>query len=400
MDFCGALEICKKAEKMYPSGSLFQKELQMLSFRVAATQKAAKHAGNESKVGGVFFKAYPFQPTEYLTRKEELIQSTQKAFKAISSNCELLHSPLYRQSATISDSNSLSSSPSDDFYGVFATRDIARGEHILNDVTIFGAASINPTEPLIFEGQKKCSNCYCTIPPHSIKKISSGCCSAVYCSEQCKNLALDFYHTILCQQNFRWLFDENKNYNHMSVLDGLLWLRTLAICVESDCHPLDHPQIARLTPQYKGAHGRAWSLENNIVQPIRILLQLGIDVFRDPRYDTWALQTVQARFWNNSYGSYGSETTKGLPMKGIASLYSFFNHSCEPNAGGTYTGRSPSSQRGGTSQSLSATRAIQKGEEIFISYVSVDLNFEERQRILRVYFGGHDCRCSKCERGN
>ena len=74
-----------------------------------------------------------------------------------------------------------------------------------------------------------------------------------------------------------------------------MWLRILAVCVQSKTHPLEHPLIARLTPLYDEYVYRRWSLSNNIVMPIKILQQLGVDTYADLRYDTWILQTLWAR---------------------------------------------------------------------------------------------------------
>lgn len=390
-DLWGSQEICEKAMKMSTSESPLGKAMQTAWDRLAAMQEERKRAKNQSKTGAALFSAYPFQPYEYLVRKKELIQSTQEAFKIVSPNCELLPSPLSSQSAMISDNNNSLPSPSDNFYGVFATKNIAQGEFILEDITTLGAANINPIGSRMFQGIEICSNCYCTIPVRSTEKVSSGCCSAIYCSEHCKTLALTFYHKVLCQQNFQWLLDKPQDNS----IVGLMWLRTLAISVQTDCHPLDHPLIARLTPQYEGYQPNAWSLKSNLIQPIRILLQLGIDVFRDSRFDTWVLQAVRARLVNNWYNCGKDDGTK----VGIASLYSFFNHSCEPNAE-DITKKSPSTNSDGTSRIVTARRAIRKGEEIFISYVDLELKTQERRFKLHYWFGGHDCSCPRCQRGD
>lgn len=75
-------------------------------------------------------------------------------------------------------------------------------------------------------------------------------------------------------------------------LTPLAFLRVLAISVQADCHPLQHPLIARLTPQYKSDMAIAWRLKDFITGPIAILQILGVDVFADLRYDTWVLQTI------------------------------------------------------------------------------------------------------------
>lgn len=77
----------------------------------------------------------------------------------------------------------------------------------------------------------------------------------------------------------------------------------------------------------------------------------------------------------------------------INSTYSFFNHSCDPNA----------IEMSDTSRStMVAIKDIRAGDEVFSTYLGTDLLREPksvRQQNLRKgpWFDGNGCRCKKCK---
>lgn len=216
--------------------------------------------------------------------------------------------------------------------------------------------------------------------------FSLSCCNTPYCSKRCRDMALNSYHNVLCGENFDWPYEECRTLPKAVALNGLLWLRILAICVQSKLHPLDHPAIARLTPNYQQSC-RKWSLSTMIRQPVQILEQLGVNPLKDTRYETWVLHTVWARVLNNQVGD-------GV-VQSVSPLYSFFNHSCEPNA----QAESPSG--GGSTKVMFATKKIKKGDEIFISYggFTGTETKAERDALLASWIGSDgQCGCPKCQR--
>jgi len=297
-------------------------------------------------------------------------------------------------------SQSQISSQSSNVLGVFATRAIKFSEAIIQDTPIFAASNISNSAPWTQKSTKLkitniCENCYGRIPPLS-RPTHSTCCSTVYCHLNCQEIALASYHKVLCGQNFDWLYQEGaKKPGHLG-LNGPMWLRILAACIQSDCHPLDHPSIANLSPLYDD-YSRLWSLSNNIVTPIKILRQLGIDVYSDMRYDTWVLQTVWARVINNQQGDLDE---REWHLRGINQFYSFFNHSCEPNTGWS----TPASATcvNGMTKVMFAQRDIRKGEELCGTYLSemrLRQSKTERSRMLCSWIGiDETCGCSRCWR--
>ena len=244
--------------------------------------------------GGVYHLAYPFIPKELLGRSEGLIGATKKEIeneaKTLFSSCSLGSSPV--QDSTYSTTRGAPTA-----LGIFATRDIPESQPFLIDTTVLAATENNRHTS---NAPEICDNCCGTIPENSTHKRAAGCCSVLYCSQKCKDLAWKNYHQVLCKQDFRWVWDDSKTGIPDYDLDGPMWLRILAVCVQSGHHPLEHPLIARLTSLYDEGLTRRWSLANNIIMPNKILTQFGIDTYADPRFDTWVLQTLWARIITNA----------------------------------------------------------------------------------------------------
>lgn len=353
---------------------------------------AAEEAKIQLEYGGVQHLAYPFVPAKYLSRPKDLIESTKALFRAASSSCVLSRSQM-------------SSSASSNVYGVFVTRNIGVAKRLVEDTTILAASIVSAPTPSIFASMfaalkpkalRICEDCYGTIPPQS-QPTTSKCCGATYCSSHCHSTALASYHKVLCGQNFDWLSQEAVEKDEAFVLNGPKWLRILAVCVQSDCHPLEHPSIARLTPLYNERMTRPWSLSNNVITPIKILQQLGIDAVKDLRFDTWVLQIVWARIINNQESH---TTPEGRTVRAISPLYSFFNHSCDPNA--HWSAKVSPTCTSGSTKEVYAARHIRKGGELCISYPSGAQERQskaQRKKVLKSWIGTNNtCRCSRCQR--
>ena len=89
-------------------------------------------------------------------------------------------------------------------------------------------------------------------------------------------------------------------------------------------------------------------------------------------------QTVQAE-WMQMLTAHGT---------GLFPVANCMNHSCAPNIASVT--RAPD-----YSLELVATRPIEKGEEMFISYIDEMLPREERRRLLKESYL-FDCECEKC----
>lgn len=268
-----------------------------------------KYFSTDSGFGSVLHLAYPFIPKAFLSRSEELIQITNKEIeieaKAVFSGCSL-------RSSKVQDPTDSTSSGAPTALGIFATCDITEGSSFLIDTTVL-AATGNYGRP--YNATEICDDCYGTIPTDSSQKVSASCCTVIYCSHKCKDLSWKHYHQVLCKQDFDWVWDDSKTGHSMYDLDGPMWLRILAVCVQSKTHPFEHPLIARLTPLYDELIARRWSLSTHIVMQNKILQQLGIDTYANSRYDTWVLQSIWARCITNAEEFHSVSETYFLTVR-------------------------------------------------------------------------------------
>ena len=158
-----------------------------------------------------------------------------------------------------------------------------------------------------------CDNRCGDIPSDSTQRCSTDCCTVVDCRDKCKDLAWrDFPSGSLQKKDFNWVWNDSKIGHPRYHLDGPMWLRILAVCVQSGAHPLQHPLIVRLTPLYDEHFHRRWSLSNSIIMPTKILQQLGVDTYAHSRFDTWVLHTLWNRKVTNAQLGEDPEVIEAL----------------------------------------------------------------------------------------
>lgn len=318
--------------------------------------------------GGVVTVHYPWLHEHNLTRSPDVVKCVNKELRE------------NEQGHTCYLGRSTLASKEDDMLGMFAARDIQEGECILLDRTATGICS-NPSTEL-------CDNCYINLPP---SPPQASCCSTAYCSTACRDLALTTYHSALCGQDFHWLFDPAKGITHnASPLRPILMLRFLATWVQAGMHtsPLEHPLIARLQPLANSKHLDVFTFAESVTVPLRILQQLGVDVFANPHCDTATLHALWTRIANNKAGAQDKQ--RGF-IDEITPFLPLFNHSCAPNVEWKRQG-------GGTTVRFFATKRIAQGEELFCSYLDVEhVSLEERVERLWPWFEG-PCLCARCKR--
>ncbi len=319
--------------------------------------------------GGVFPVAYPWMSTDLVTREDICFRQVQSEFKLESTKCVVARSAIRN---VLDDVEPLSHN---DVFGVFATKNIDLGETVLIDRTTAGViCSLN-----------RCPTCCKNLSD----TVANLCCTVPYCSDVCAHTAMQTFHAPLCRKDFKFLYDaaEFAKLSTDISLDSLLLLRVLALAVQEEAaHPLKTSLLARLTPAYNIDHLIIFNFADHIITPIRILQELGINVFTNTSYDTWVIHTMRCRLQNNKHG----QTLDELQGTAVNPLYSMFNHSCAPNIGWEQEGNTSSLR-------LFAERSIAEGEELFISYIKpLDMEWAERQQALMAWLG-MDCECERCK---
>ncbi|KAF9224834.1 SET domain-containing protein [Gyrodon lividus] len=110
-----------------------------------------------------------------------------------------------------------------------------------------------------------------------------------------------------------------------------------------------------------------------------------------PRYLKPYMNTIRevlSRDTGNSFGIWDGDRREEMMGWGIWISASYFNHSCTPNI---------RKMRQGRVLHFEATREIQAGEELCISYIDTDAPADQRRRELEGSWF-FTCRCCRCEK--
>lgn len=362
-----ALSVLEDGLKKYPSSLVFKSLLAKLKLDLEKLKEDFKAQGqdnttvqNTTKRGRVGRVAYPWIVPEELTRGTKAIKKLKARFESAATKAAVAPSGL----GGTTDGN----------YGVFATDDIKKGERILLDRSIFSCYNTL--------GISDCSAC---CQPLYGSKVTADCCKARFCTESCKAEALNAYHRVLCGKDFGWLYAACKDAGIVTnEMIPLHMVKVLATAIQQNAKPLKVACVGTLTADYQKPVLSFFKLFDNITAPIKVLQILGVDIFTDMRFDSWALQTLFLRIETNKQGGvFGKRRHSG-----INTLFSVFNHDCNPGA--TWHGV----EAGGAIE-VAAIRHITKGEEICVSYIEPWVpEAERRQRVLTHI--GRICECVRC----
>lgn len=375
---CDAQEVCRDAARKFPADGSFRGEkLAELNHwkRTVLARPMPSHSKPELKddwiaairCGSFYRRAYPWMTSEMLRRDPSAIGKMQEKIKCLKAKCNV---------KKITDRDSLDATETD-CYGMFATKNIKRGEIILQEGTVLCTSRLST---------ERCPACCKFLPttPHF-----SECCRTPYCNAHCANLAATTFHASVCKRDFSSLHETVKpDASNMIILQEQV--RVFALIIqEKASHPLTSTFLAPLHAQLGPKNTMAMCLRGTIIPTIKILRAFDIDIFADEKWDTWVLFIILARLANNQRAE---EISHGGFIMAINPAYSFFNHSCDPNA--QYGGPADDS-----SVTIIALKPIAKGEEIGISYLDSDnrkLGLRERQKLLTPWVG-EQCFCQKCK---
>ena len=383
LENCGApwdvVKVAEEALHKFPTEARFKGSADIVCrsvtwLRFVASSKNSSFRKEWLRYAQVMAKPYPWMTRSQLIRRKRVNKMIKADFEAQSTVATVGVSTLFSPTAAKASIAKIQNSDgSPTCLGVFAARDIKIGEQILVDRVCFAATAE--------ENESICSHCC-----GANKKVAN-CdnCKMSFCSIECKDLAWSHYHQVTCGKDFSWLYEDSKRD---AILKGPMLLRVLASCVQKkDVHPLDHPLLARLTPGYESNHLWQWNFITDIQVPNKILMQLGIDPFSDPRFDTWVIRTVWNRICNNQSNNMGLTNDRRITY--ISPLIPFFNHSCDPHFVQTPIAW-------GATLRVISIRAIKKGEEIFTSYINPYLPKKIRHKFLKPWLRD-GCHCPKCQ---
>ncbi|KAH6717318.1 hypothetical protein BKA61DRAFT_547131 [Leptodontidium sp. MPI-SDFR-AT-0119] len=380
--------LSREAVEKFPDDEFFPSEVlnsdawyaqreEILTARVDSGDMAEAQKATTLLNGGVYPVPYPFMGEGFLIRDEAVFKGIEEDFKRVSTNCMVVRSTIRN---TVGE-NGDEATTEDDCIGAIATRDIVSGETVLIDSMSAGSVGVD-ADP------GGCPTC-CACP---VSNFWNTCCSVLYCSQVCADVAIATFHNPICGKDFEYLYTAARKATVTTdfSLDALLLMRIIALSLAEDVeHPLMSQVMVRLTPAYgfKEPNLIIFNFADHIQTPISILQTFSINIFTNPLYDTWVLHTMKCRLQNNKHG----QTLGDWPGTSISGLYSMLNHSCSPNVDWRHDSAS-------SEVTMFATRDCKEGEDLCISYIGSvgnEMPVVERRRKLMGWFG-MPCRCEKC----
>jgi hypothetical protein len=263
----------------------------------------------DDKIGGTLtLHKYPWLTLQEPARHSNFIATMNKRFQEVSDCLEV------RRSSTLGGHDS---------YGVYAKRDIEKGEKILIDRHHFCfspeqglSLCYNCLEPL---RRRACDCCVGNI--HT--DVTLHCCGMKFCSSNCSAQAVK-YHQSLCgkdlsqiinavqtrfggtrklgparRRNATWNGAESKDYPEDAPespdfvkLYPLVYARILAMSLKFCKSPLWLFNVAGLSEPSDPVEVK-WSLYELLIDPLYVTEVISGDIFKALNFDPWVLYTIR-----------------------------------------------------------------------------------------------------------
>ena len=252
-------------------------------------------------------------------------------------------------------------------------------------------------------------------------------CEAVFCSQECLDLAQEQYHPALCGKDVESIAKDVPPEDAADALYALLLLRVLAMAETQQVHPLDLKEVKYIWGDYhtqdldtlwKGKPDvrpgdrfpktLPFSFHWNVQLPFDMLEKMDVDIYQNPQYDVWVFHILYAKFRGTAsarLSGLGGRPARGPEVSAVHPMWCLANHSCDPNVTWEWGGsvnfwareEMVEWKRGKEhSQKHEKSRpGLQKGEEVLNHYCDIDLPVKERREWAAGALGGN-CQCPRC----
>ncbi|KAB8217335.1 hypothetical protein BDV33DRAFT_140443 [Aspergillus novoparasiticus] len=361
---------------------------------------------------------YPWNEHEPDRKAPETLKLLNDRLKDVAPKCEVRAVALPALHGTTDEGTSSEGEVSIQL-GLFAKEDIAPGEIILRENSLLTATNRLHDD--------LCDACNAPLPDLASEKppvACTDCDDTIFCSQTCHDQAQETYHGALCglMENLESIGKDIPDPKDKADYLYLLLLgRAIAMAATQDVHPLDLPEIKYIWGDFHDLEDSSadsvtsddptatlpFSFHLNILQPMRILEEMELDPYEVlPRYDTWVLNTLYAKFRGTASGRL-STWDGGPELCAVHPLWCLANHCCDPNVkwewGGEITFRArteserPVWKKTSTGEEKTPLRneGIKADEEILNHYCDIGLNVKERREWARGALGGL-CLCERC----
>ncbi|EPS28093.1 hypothetical protein POX_e07066 [Penicillium oxalicum] len=366
---------------------------------------------------------YPWNEHEPDRRAPEELAFLNERLKEVAPKCEVRAVALPLLHGNTPDEDEVSVQ-----LGLFAKENIAADEIILRETSLLTATNRLHDD--------LCDACNAPLPDLSAENgpvsCEGGCADTIFCSQECHDRAQKIYHGAICgledglESIGKDIPDPKDKADYLYLL---LLGRALAMSATQDVHVLDLAEVKYiwgdfhdldLTTQTSSSSSSQedqkdeastlpFSFQLNILQPTRFLEEMEINPYTSlPRYDTWILNTLYAKFRGTASGRL-STWDGGPELCAVHPLWCLANHSCDPNVrwewGGEITFRARNDAEtavwartleDGRIESRGPKKGgIGKDEEILNHYCDIGLGVKQRREWASGALGGN-CRCERC----
>jgi hypothetical protein len=359
---------------------------------------------------------YPWNEHEPDRRAPEELEFLNKRLADVAPKCEVRAVALPALHGASADNDTEVSVQ----LGLFAKEDIAADEIILRESSLLTATNRLHDD--------LCDACNAPLPDLSAAEppiaCEEGCADTIFCSQACHDTAQKVYHAAICglEDGLESIGKDIPDPKDKADCLYLLLLgRALAMSATQDVHALDLPEVKYIWGDFhdfkiesieQSSSEEAslpFSFQLNILQPMRFLEEMEIDPYESlPRYDTWVLNTLYAKFRGTASGRL-STWDGGPELCAVHPLWCLANHSCDPNVrwewGGEITFRARNDEEtavwtratadGRVEMKDAKSGGIAKDAEILNHYCDIGLPVEKRREWASGALGGN-CRCDRC----
>ncbi|KAJ6144150.1 hypothetical protein N7470_008045 [Penicillium chermesinum] len=374
---------------------------------------------------------YPWNTQEPDRRSPEELEFLNKRLEKVAPKCEVRAVALPALHDSTAPENADADTEVSVQLGLFAKEDIAADEIILRETSLLTATNRLHDD--------LCDACNAPLPELSAAEppvaCEGGCADTIFCSQDCHDTAQQVYHGAICgledglESIGKDIPDPKDKADYLYLL---LLGRALAMSATQDVHALDLPEVKYIWGDFHDfdidafvnggdqtktdASGTPpdfslpFSFQLNILQPTRFLEEMEIDPYASlPRYDTWVLNTLYAKFRGTASGRL-STWDGGPELCAVHPLWCLANHSCDPNVrwewGGEITFRARTNEEkaiwtrtlpnGQVESKPAGAGGIRKDTEILNHYCDIGLPVKERREWACGALGGN-CRCDRCQ---
>lgn len=270
--------------------------------------------------------------------------------------------------------------------GVFATEDIAPGEKVLEEYSLLTANNRSK--------DSVCDACSSELPRDRDGVVNcEECYDTVFCSSFCAEQAEERYHPAVCGTSADEIAKDPQPEEADESLHFLLLARVLAIAEHTGVHPLDVSEVKYIWGDFAPVPTLPWSFKYAVETPLHLLETMDVDIFANPQYDGWVINTLYAKF-------RGTASARKNPRDGkpdVAAVHPYWclaNHDCDPNVSWDWAGRIVLTAR---KERVNEEPGVRKGQEILNHYCDIRLPVKERREWAKGPLGGW-CMCERCKR--